>query len=81
MLGWFDALEIYSEGEVDAANARAASIAQTYGLKGTGGGDVHALSEVGCFATHFECTVRSETDLAAELRAGRFMAVDMRKKG
>ena len=62
-------------------NALSASIAQMYGLKGTGGGDVPALSEVGRFATHFECTVRLETDLAAELRAGRFMTVDMRKKG
>jgi predicted metal-dependent phosphoesterase TrpH len=81
LLAPFDAFEIYSGGESDAANALSASIAQTYGLKGTGGGDVHALSEVGRFATRFECTIRSEADLTAELRAGRFMAVDLRKQG
>jgi hypothetical protein len=81
LLALFDAFEIYSGGESDAANALSASLAQTYGLKGTGGGDVHALSEVGRFATRFACTIRSEVDLAAELRAGHFVAVDMRTKG
>jgi len=80
-LAMFDAFEIYSGGESDAANALSASIAQTYGLKGTGGGDVHALSEVGRFATRFECTIRSEADLVAELHAGRFVAEDLRIKG
>jgi hypothetical protein len=41
---------------------------------------VHALSEVGRFATRFERPIRSEVELAAALRAGRFVAVDMRKK-
>ena len=81
LLAMFDAFEVRSGGESDSANALAASIAQTYGLKGIGGGDVHALSEVGCFATRFEREIRSEADLVAELRAGRFTAVDMRKKG
>jgi len=81
LLALFDAFEVYSGGESDAANTLSASIARTYGLKGTGGGDVHARSEVGRFATRFECTIRSEVDLATALRAGRFVAVDLRKKG
>ena len=80
LLALFDAVEVYSGGESDAANALSASLAQTYGLKGTGGGDVHALSEVGRFATRFERPIRSEVELAAALRAGRFVAVDLRKK-
>jgi hypothetical protein len=78
LLTMFDAFEIYSGGESDVANALAAAIAQTYGLKGAGGGDVHALSEVGRFATRFERVVRSEAELVAELRTGRFTAVDLR---
>jgi hypothetical protein len=80
LLAMFDAFEVYSGGESDAANALAASIAQTYGLKGIGGGDVHALSEVGRFVTHFEREIRSEADLVTELREGRFAAVDIRQR-
>jgi predicted metal-dependent phosphoesterase TrpH len=77
-LSMFDGFEIWSGGESDAANALAASIAQTYGLKGIGGGDVHTSSEIGRFATRFERPIRCEADLVAELRAGRFAAVDLR---
>lgn len=78
LLAMFDAFEVWSGGESDAANTLAASISRTYGLKGTGGGDVHALSEIGRFATRFERKIHSEADLVTELRAGRFTAVDLR---
>ncbi|MEW6299958.1 MAG: CehA/McbA family metallohydrolase [Thermodesulfobacteriota bacterium] len=78
MFALYDALEIWSGGESDTANALAASLARAYGFRGVGGGDVHAPSEVGRFATRFERDILSEADLAAELRAGRFTAVDLR---
>jgi predicted metal-dependent phosphoesterase TrpH len=76
-LTMFDALEVCSGGESDAANALAASIAQSYSLKGAGGGDVHARSEIGRYATRFERTICSIDDLVTELHAGRFTAVKL----
>jgi hypothetical protein len=47
-------------------------------LPGTGGTDSHAISDVGKCATYFEAEIRDERELIAELRAGRFHAVDLR---
>ena len=47
-------------------------------LKGTGGTDSHAISDIGKCATYFEKEVHDERELIAELKAGRFYAVDMR---
>lgn len=77
-LALFDALEVLNGGEPDSANALAAAIAQTYGLKGTAGGDVHVAAGVGRCATRFAREIRSENDLVTELRAGRFARVDLR---
>lgn len=77
-LRWFDAFEVLSGGESDWANNVAAAMVNSYGLKATGGSDVHTLSEVGRFATRFERQICSEADLVEELRAGRFTAVDLR---
>jgi predicted metal-dependent phosphoesterase TrpH len=77
-LAFFDALEVLNGGESDAANALAAAIAHAYGLKGTAGGDVHAAAGVGRCATRFARAIRSESELVAELRAGRFTTVDLR---
>ena len=46
--------------------------------KGTAGGDVHTASGVGRYATRFVREIRSEDDLVAELRTGRFTRVDLR---
>jgi predicted metal-dependent phosphoesterase TrpH len=47
-------------------------------LPGTGGTDSHAISDVGKSATYFEANINDERDLIAELKAGRFYAVDLR---
>jgi predicted metal-dependent phosphoesterase TrpH len=78
-LAFFDTLEIMNGGESDAANTRAAAIAQTYGLRGTAGSDVHVAAGVGRYATRFTRGIRSESDLVTELRAGRFTTVDLRR--
>ena len=49
-LALFNATEIFSGGESDTASALAGSLTHAYNLKGTGGGDVHAASEIGCDA-------------------------------
>ena len=77
-LVFFDALEILNGGESDAANAQATAITRRYGLKGTAGGDVHTPLGIGRCVTRFDREIRSENDLVAELRAGRFMTVDLR---
>jgi predicted metal-dependent phosphoesterase TrpH len=80
-LALFDALEVMNGGESDAANARAAALTQTYGLKGTAGSDVHVATGVGRYVTRFTREIRTESDLVTELRVGRFTTVDLRSFG
>ncbi len=47
-------------------------------LPGTAGTDSHAISDVGKCATYFEKDIRDERELIAEIKAGRFHAVDLR---
>lgn len=47
-------------------------------LPGTGGGDAHNPNHVGRCATRFERKIGNVGDLIAELKAGRFQAVDLR---
>jgi hypothetical protein len=47
-------------------------------LKGTGGTDSHAISDVGKCATYFERQINDERELIAEIKAGNFYAVDLR---
>ncbi|HEY5476022.1 MAG TPA: PHP domain-containing protein [Tepidiformaceae bacterium] len=47
-------------------------------LPGTGGTDSHAISDVGKCATQFDREIHDERELIAELKAGRFRAVDLR---
>ncbi len=47
-------------------------------LPGTGGTDSHAISDIGKAATYFEREIHDERELIAELKAGRYHAVDLR---
>jgi predicted metal-dependent phosphoesterase TrpH len=47
-------------------------------LAGTAGTDSHAISDIGKCATYFEKEIKDERELIAELKAGRFHAVDLR---
>jgi len=67
----FDALEVLSGGESEQSNAAALSLATRHSIAATGGGDVHAPSEIGRFATRFERHITDERMLASEIRAGR----------
>lgn len=48
------------------------------GIKTTGGSDAHLSRQVGCCVTIFEDGIRSEADLVAEIKGGRFQGVDCR---
>ena len=62
----------------DKENEFSKRLCQMMDLKGTGGTDSHAISDVGKCATYFEAEIHDERELITELKAGRFYAVDMR---
>jgi predicted metal-dependent phosphoesterase TrpH len=62
----------------DKENEFSRRLCEAMNLKGTGGTDSHAISDIGKCATYFEKEIRDERELITELKAGRFYAVDMR---
>ncbi len=48
------------------------------GMGATGGSDAHRREQLGTAATRFQRTITSLADLIAELRAGRFHAVELK---
>ena len=48
------------------------------GIHTTGGSDAHMSRQVGCCATIFENGIHNEQDLVAEIKLGRFSAMDCR---
>jgi hypothetical protein len=47
------------------------------GLRPTGGSDAHRMAQLGTAATRFQRPIAGLADLIAELRSGRFQAVDL----
>ena len=74
-----DAIEVLNGRSQDRENDFAARLCQRLGLKGVGGSDAHSISDVSSCATMFEGYIRNTSDLIAELKAGRFQAVDLRR--
>ncbi len=72
VLGLVDAIEVLNGGCNQRENLLALIVAKRLGIRGTGGSDVHSDRGVGSFATIFEREIRGESDLIAELKAGRF---------
>jgi hypothetical protein len=72
------ALEEVNGRGSDKENEFARRLCELMDLPGTGGTDSHAISDIGKCATYFERDLRDERELIAELKAGRFYAVDMR---
>lgn len=62
----------------DKENEFSKKLCEMMNLKGTGGTDSHAISDVGKCATYFEADIKDERDLITELKAGRYHAVDLR---
>ena len=74
-----DAIEVLNGRSSDQENRFAQEIGRRLNLKGIGGSDAHSPEDIPSFATDFERDVRSLDDLVAELKAGRFRAVDLRR--
>ncbi|MCA9850224.1 MAG: hypothetical protein KC461_06185, partial [Dehalococcoidia bacterium] len=51
-------------------------LANLMGFRVTAASDSHAKTDVGKCATYFERDIRTEEDLVAELKAGRFWPID-----
>ncbi|MCP4750773.1 MAG: PHP domain-containing protein [Proteobacteria bacterium] len=71
-LGFVDAIEIRNGKVTDQDNGMAEQVAERLGLPGTGGSDAHNVDEVGKCVTVFEREIQNESQLAEELKAGRF---------
>jgi hypothetical protein len=69
--------EINGRGS-DKENEFSRRLCEAMNLKGTGGTDSHAISDVGKCATYFERQINDERELIAEIKAGNFYAVDLR---
>lgn len=69
-----DALEAFNGQSPRQEVEFGLEVADRVGLPVVGGSDSHATHTVGRCITRFERSVASETDLVAELRAGRFRA-------
>lgn len=72
MLGLVDDIEVLNGGCTERENLLALEVAKRLGMKGTGGSDAHSERGLGCFVTVFEREVRGESELIAELKAGRY---------
>ena len=69
--------EINGRGS-DKENEFSRRLCEVMNLKGTGGTDSHAISDVGKCATYFEHDIHDERELIEAIKSGQFYAVDMR---
>lgn len=72
------ALETVNGRGSDKENEFSRRLQDLMHLPGTGGTDSHAISDIGRCATEFDKPIRDERELIAELKAGRYRAVDLR---
>ncbi len=68
-------VEVWNGGSRGREDELAQRRAAECGYLGIGGSDAHIVSHIGRCATRFEAEIRSEEDLVAALRSGRFEAV------
>ncbi len=76
--GLVDAVEILNGRSNDKENDFAQKICRRLHLKGVGGSDAHAASDIPSCATDFEKRIANVEELVAEIKAGRFRAIDLR---
>lgn len=72
-------LEVLNGRGNETENGFSKRLAENMDLPGTAGTDTHSLQDVGKCATYFEHQIHDVRDLIAELKAGRFHAVDLRQ--
>jgi predicted metal-dependent phosphoesterase TrpH len=74
------AVETLNGGSRRGEDERAAALVGRYGYRGVGGSDAHMVSFVGACATEFAEAIEDERDLVQALLAGRYRAVDYRRR-
>jgi predicted metal-dependent phosphoesterase TrpH len=67
-----DAVEGYNGRNMAGNNVFACQLADQLGVQTSGGSDAHFKGELGKCVTIFENTIHNESELLAELKAGRF---------
>ncbi len=74
-----DAVEVLNGRSKLKENSFAGELCRRLDLKGVGGSDAHSPADIPSFATQFERRISNMEELVAELREGRFRAVDLRQ--
>jgi len=67
-----DAIEGFNGHNIDSNNEFACRLAERLGMRYSGGSDAHAENELGKCVTIFDHDFRTEAELIAQLKAGRF---------
>jgi len=66
-----DGIEVFNANQNRDENEYARKVWEALGIVGIGGSDAHSVEKVGKYATIFENTIKDESDLVAEIKAGR----------
>ncbi|MFC1978141.1 PHP domain-containing protein [Chloroflexota bacterium] len=74
-----DAIEVLNGRASDMENKFSQELCRRLNLNGIGGSDAHSTSNIPSYATLFERKIANVEELIAELKAGRFRAVDIRQ--
>lgn len=76
-----DAIEVLNGRGSPLQNTFSLEVSQKLGMRGVGGSDTHISKDIGRCATLFEREIKGVGDLIQELKAGRFRAVKLNKRG
>lgn len=74
-----DGVEVCNGGSIDRENKLAMEACDALQLAPTGGSDAHSDLGIGCYATQFNDSIRTEVDVIAALKQGRCQAVVLQK--
>ncbi len=74
-----DTIEVLNGRASARQNEFSQELCRRLNMKGVGGSDAHAISDIPSCATLFERKVSNVEELIAELKAGRFRAVNLRQ--
>ncbi|MBI3040474.1 MAG: metal-dependent phosphoesterase, partial [Chloroflexi bacterium] len=71
--------EVFNGRASERENKFSQELCRRLNLNGVGGSDAHSTSNIPSCATFFERKISNVEQLIAELKAGRFRAVDLRQ--
>lgn len=74
-----DTIEVLNGRASERQNRFSQELCHRLNLKGIGSSDAHSISDIPSCATLFEREISNVEELIAELKAGRFRAVDLRQ--